>query len=199
MNLRDHDEDDSKKVWLSSSGNPSEVDLLLEWPTDTEKRVAFGLGARCGLRSAEVLDVAPQHVVDSDAGTFLRVWEGKGDKYRETPIPDDLATIIRTIGEYSDAPADEPVLSIESTRSLRRWIQDAREELAEETEDPGWHYLSTHDLRRTWATALRSAGVDAEYALEWGGWEDLETFLDHYKGAYGPEAQARERQKVEWL
>jgi hypothetical protein len=34
---------------------------------------------------------------------------------------------------------------------------------------------------------------------EWGGWNDLETFLEHYKGVMTPEGQLREREKVDWL
>ena len=195
MNLRPHEEEDGKKVWLSED----DVQKLEATAADTEQQIAFGLGARGGLRSAEILDVAPQDVVDTDAGWMLRVWEGKGDKFRETPVPGDLAIRIQTIGDTREAALDEPVLSIESTRSLRRWLQNAREQLADQEGDRGWHYLSTHDLRRTWATALADAEVDPLLVLDWGGWEDLETFLDHYKGSYSPAAQRRAREKVEWL
>jgi len=196
MNLRDHDEDEAgKKVWLSQT----EVDQLVESASDTEKRIAFELGSRCGLRSKEILDVAPQDVVRTESGAMVRVWDGKGSKYRETPAPANLATTIETIEDFRDDPSDEPVLSVDSTRSLRRWVQDAREQLAEETGDEGWHYLSTHDLRRTWATALANDEVDPLLVLDWGGWDDLETFLDHYKGTYSPAAQRRARNKVDWL
>lgn len=200
MNIRDHKESDGKMIWLSTSGDPSEVEILLDHFDETERTLAFALGARCGLRSAEILDVAPEDVVDTDAGTMLRVWDGKGGKYRETPVPDQLAMQIRTLAEYRAESDDEPVVSsISTTRSLRRWLEDARDELAEEYDDPGWRYLSTHDLRRTWATALSDADVDAIHALDWGGWVDIETFLAHYKGAYSPEAKRRERAKVDWL
>ena len=43
-------------------------------------------GARCGLRSHEVLDVTPEDVVDTDAGTVLGVRSGKGEKYLVTPF-----------------------------------------------------------------------------------------------------------------
>jgi integrase len=65
--------------------------------------------------------------------------------------------------------------------------------------DAGWRELSTHDLRRSWATALADAEVNRMLALDWGGWEDLETFLEHYNGAYSPAAQRRAREKVNWL
>jgi integrase len=195
MNLQPHEQEDGKKVWLSES----EVEKLEETAEDSEQTIAFGLGARCGLRSAEILEVSPQDVVETDAGWVVRVWSGKGEKFREAPIPSDLAMRIQTIGDVRDEAADEPVLSIESTRSLRRWLQEAREELADQEDDIGWQFLSTHDLRRTWASALADAEVDPLLVLDWGGWEDLETFLEHYNGTYSPAAQRRARDKVDWL
>lgn len=196
MNLEEHADDEyGMKVWLSQE----EVETLVGWPDELQKEIAFALGARSGLRSKEILDVAPEDVVDSDAGYVVRVWDGKGSKYREAPIPENLAKVIETAGEYNDGGPSEPVIEIDSTRSLRRWIKSARDELAEETGERGWRYLSMHDLRRTWAVQLRNSDVDAEYAIDWGGWEDLETFLEHYKGKYSPEAQRRQREKVDWL
>ena len=106
--------------------------------------------------------------------------------------------MIRATGDVSGGP-DSPVLSVSSTRTLRRWVQDVGSDMADKTGDSGWLDLSTHDLRRTWGTNLSEHDVDPLLALEWGGWNDLETFLDHYKGAYSPEAQERNRQKVPWL
>lgn len=143
--------------------------------------------------------MSPRDVAETDAGTMLRVWEGKGDKFRETPMPPDLATMIRTAADYGDTGPDDPILSVSSTRTLRRCVSNTGAELAKETGEPGWNHLTTHDLRRTWATALSDAEVDPLLALDWGGWEDLGTFLDHYKGAYSPAAQRRAREKVRWL
>jgi len=67
MNLREHDQRDDMKVWLSQD----EASALLDAADGTEERIT--LGARCGLRSHEVLDVAPEDVVDTEAGTMLRV------------------------------------------------------------------------------------------------------------------------------
>jgi integrase len=195
MNLEDYPDEDGKKVWLSER----EVQALLDEFEDTEKRIAVGLAVRCGLRSDEVTRVSPEDVVDTDAGTMLRIWRSaKTDKYRETPIPPNLATTTRTVGDVREAPADAPVVDV-STRTLRRWMADATDDLLDETEEPGWKYVGFHDLRRTWATSLRSEDVDAMVVCDWGGWDDLETFLDHYRGTHSPEAQLRERQKVTWL
>ena len=195
MNLKQHEKRDDMKVWLSQD----EVTALLEAVDGTQQRIAFALGARCGLRSHEVLDVAPEDIVDTDAGTMLRVWHGKGDKFRETPVPRDLTTTIRTIDDVREASASSPLVEISSTRSLRRWIRSAAEQLYDETGDAGWDHLGFHDLRRTWATALASEDVDPLLVCDWGGWNDLETFLEHYRGSYSPEAQQRERSKVDWL
>jgi len=195
MNLKQHEKRDDMKVWLSQD----EVTALLEAADGTQQRIAFALGARCGLRSHEVLDVAPEDIVDTDAGTMLRVWHGKGDKFRETPVPRDLTTTIRTIDDVREASASSPLVEISSTRSLRRWIRSAAEQLYDETGDAGWDHLGFHDLRRTWATALASEDVDPLLVCDWGGWNDLETFLEHYRGSYSPEAQQRERSKVDWL
>jgi len=194
MNLREHDNKDSMKVWLSAS----EVDALLDAAKNTEHRIALGLGARCGLRSHEVVDVAPEHVVDTDAGRMLRVYHGKGDKFRETPMPRDLATTISTVADVRDEDDSTPLVATNATRTLRRWVERAADQLAEDG-DEAWRHLSFHDLRRTWATNLRNDDVDPLMACDWGGWNDLETFLDHYQGRFSPEAQQREREKVDWL
>ena len=55
MNLRPHEDGDGKKVWLSRD----DVDALEDAASDIEQRIAFKLGVRCRLRSAEILDVAP--------------------------------------------------------------------------------------------------------------------------------------------
>lgn len=59
------------------------------------------------------------------------------------------------------------MLSVSSTRSLRRWLNDVCGQLAETTGDEGWREVSTHDLRRTWATALADAEVDPLLALDY--------------------------------
>jgi len=195
VNCEPHDNSDSMMVWLSED----DVDQLLDAAKDTERRIAFALGARCGLRSHEILEVSPDDLVDTQAGHMLIVKHGKGDKYRETPIPNQLVTQIETIDDYRDDSSDSPILSVDNTNSLRYWIKSTREELAEETGDDRWHFVSMHDLRRTWATSLDNKSVDAMVVCDWGGWNDLDTFLDHYRGTNSPEAQRRERDKVDWL
>lgn len=195
VNLKQHDTTDGMKVWLTES----DTERLLDAAETTEQRIAFALAVRCGLRSHEVLQVSPSDAVETDAGAMLTVEHGKGDKYRETPLPPTLRTQIQTVDDMRDDASTVPIISVTTTQSLRNWIQSARETIAAETDDERWHNVSFHDLRRTWATSLASKDVDPLIVCEWGGWNDLETFLDHYRGTYSPEAQQRERGKVEWL
>jgi len=196
MFTREHDQLESPKVWLSHD----EADQLIQTPESSGRKIAFSLGVRCGLRSAEILDVTPDDIRDTDVvGAMLKVVEGKGDKTRQTPIPETLKAQIETADEYRDEPSDEPIISVSTTQSLRNWIGDVGETLADETGNDEWESLSMHDLRRTWATHLVNKDVDPLVVCQWGGWEDLETFLDHYKGVYSPDAQKRERDKVDWL
>ena len=196
MHRQPHEARDDRKVWLSAS----EVEQFLD-VSDTTRRIAFGLGLRSGLRSQEIVGVTPDDVADGPQGAMVRVREAiaKGDKYRETPVPPSLATTIRTVDDVREEPSDAPLVDV-STRTLRRWVAARGTELAEMTGDDGWRDVTAHDFRRTWATLLAgNDGVDALLVCQWGGWEDLETFLEHYHGSHSPEVQRRARESVDWL
>jgi integrase len=189
-----HDERDDYKMWLSQS----EVRTLLEAASDSTHRMAFELGARCGLRTEEIVSVAPVHIKQTEAGRMLRVDSAKNDSIRQTPIPDQLATRIETADDYREAGPEVPMIQ-SSKRTLRRWIKRTVEPLSEETDEPMWKWVTMHDLRRTWATSLKGQDVDPLIVCDWGGWSDLETFLEHYRGKFSPEAQRKQRSKVDWL
>lgn len=89
---------------------------------------------RCGLRCKEIVEVAPRDVTDGPAGAFLRVERGKGDKYRETPLPNDLATTITTLVDLRDEDDTTPLIDV-SRRTVERWVDRAAEQLAEQHDD----------------------------------------------------------------
>jgi integrase len=189
-----YDGRDGYQIWLDGG----EIETLLNATSDSTHRLAFELGVRCGLRSDEIVRVAPADVRRGDAGPMLRVDSAKGGGLRQTPLPDQLATRIETIADVRPEGDSAPVVDV-STRTLRRWIARYGEELADSDEEPMWTELGMHDLRRTWATQLKGHDVDAMIVCDWGGWADLETFLDHYRGKFSPEAQRQQREKVGWL
>jgi len=86
-----------------------------------------------------------------------------------------------------------------STRTVERWVDAAAEQLADEHDDDGWLYLTPHDLRRTWGTLLCEREVEPGLVMTFGGWEDWDTFREHYLGQYSVSAQQRAREKVPWL
>lgn len=192
MRLKDFPEKDGKRVWLSEK----EIQQFVDQARNSEQRVAFLLGARHGLRRKEILEVSPADLQETDVGTILRVWHGKGDKYREIPAAPELATIVRTISH--DIEPDEPVVD-KSSSTVYRWCKRAGERLHSETGDEGWQYVDVHDLRRTWGVRLLEDGVLPSVVFEWGGWESWPTFRDHYLAEFSPEALRRERSKVDYL
>jgi len=193
MNREEHKQRDDMKVWLSID----ETEQLLEHCEDTQERIVIGLAVKSGLRTHEILDVAPAHLYDTEKGHILRVHHGKGDKYRETPVPRELVGWVQTAQDYRERSPEEPVINVTTTRSVQRALSRVVNYI--DSEDPGWDDLTMHDLRRTWATQLHSEDVDPLIVMEWGGWNDMEVFLEHYKGTSTPEAQRREREKVDWL
>ena len=194
MFFEKHDERDDYKIWLSQN----EITTFLGATDESQHRLAFELAVRCGLRSDEVLRVCPRDVKNTEAGRMLRVDSAKSDGKRQTPIPEQLATRIETVDDVRPEPNDEPLVDV-TTRTLRRWIHRTGEQLETETDEEMWGHLTMHDLRRTWATSLKGADVDAMIVCDWGGWSDLETFLEHYRGKFSPEAQRKQREKVDWL
>jgi len=193
MFFQKHDDDEyGYQIWLGED----EVNQLLDAAHSSKCRLAFQLGARCGLRSDEIVRAAPQDVKQTEAGWMLRVDSAKTDGVRQTPAPEVVAGMIQAYGEGGDP--SKPVIGV-TTRTIRNWVAKAGETLAEETGDEMWAHLSPHDLRRTWATALKADDVESLIVCDWGGWSALDTFLKHYRGAFSPDVQRQQREKVEWL
>lgn len=192
MRLKDYAERDGKRVWLSEK----EIQLLLDHtdPDHAEMDAALLLAGRCGLRRQEIADVTPADLVTNDTGQVVRVWHGKGDKYREVPSPSELTQLALGMAK---AP-DEPLVDVDPS-TIYDWVQRAAQRCRVETSDEGWKHVGPHDLRRSWGIRVLEAGVLPSVVMEWGGWDDWKTFRDHYLAEFSPEALRRERGKVNWL
>ena len=192
MRLKDYDSRDGKRVWLSEG----ELSRLLDntAPNHREQEAAFLLAGRCGLRRQEIVDVTPTDIVTNDTGQVVRIWEGKGDKYREVPAPTALTQLVLGMGKEPD----ESLVDVDPS-TIYSWVARARERCHAETGEDGWEYVGPHDLRRSWGVRLLEAGVLPSVVMEWGGWEDWQTFRNHYLAEFSPEALRRERGKVGWL
>jgi len=199
MRLKDYAERDGKRVWLSES----ELQLLIPERIEAndhaeakqhERRAALLLAGRCGLRRAEIVDVTPEHLVRTDTGPVVRVWNGKGDKYREVPAPGELTELALRLGR----DPDDPLVTVDPS-TIYSWVKRERERCYAATGDEAWQFVGPHDLRRSWGVRLLEAGVLPSVVMEWGGWDDWATFRDHYLAEFSPEALRRERGKVGWL
>jgi len=182
---------DGYRIWLDLD----ETDQLLAAASSREERIAFALGVRSGLRVQEIVDVEAKDVVSTSAGPRVRVWDSKGKAYRETPTTKDILAMAETV---ADLQGPETPLVDHSTRWVQRHLDDVTGELAAQG-DEMWAHVTPHDLRRTWATLLSADIDDPLLIMDFGGWEDIETFLEHYRGSYSPAVQQRELSKVDWL
>ena len=185
------DAEDGYRVWLDQA----EVTRLLSKARDQQEELAFTLGVRSGLRASEIVAVRAKHVVDTSAGPRVRVHNSKGKRYRETPTTESVRSTART---YEQIEGPDKRLVEMSKRTVQRRLDRVTDELAA-SDDEMWAHVTPHDLRRTWATSLAGSDVDPLLVCDWGGWADLETFLEHYRGTYSPDAQRRELSKVGWL
>ena len=192
MRMKDYDERDGKRVWLSEK----EIQTLLT-NTDSDRPdidAALLLASRCGLRRNEIVQVTPGDLERTDHGQVVRIWGGKGEKYREVPVPDELMHIALGINRDQS----ESLVTCDPS-TIYDYVARARARSRAQTHDEGWKFVGPHDLRRSWGVRLLEAGVLPSVVMEWGGWEDWETFRNHYLAEFSPEALRRERGKVSWL
>jgi len=202
MRLKDYDDRNGKRVWLSED----ELQLLLERVDENhlEAEFALRLMARSGLRRREITGDGDRHgirfgdVRETDVGSVVRVWAGKGDKYRETPAPRTFASEVSVYRQSTGRDADDEIVQAHDS-TLYDWVERARQRCRATTGDEGWQFVGPHDLRRSWGIRTLEEGVLPSVVMEWGGWDDWQTFREHYLAEFSPEALRRERSKVSWL
>ncbi|RDZ39359.1 integrase, partial [Haloferax sp. Atlit-19N] len=139
-----------------------------------------------------VRNVEPRHFkpIDDQGKWRLEIPDGKTGG-RDTPVSKSLRERVKYLKSAARMRTDESVIDV-STRSLRDWVVDAREQLADDLDDDRWHDLGMHDLRRTWATdtfyslAFEGVPIAEELTMAWGGWamtdSGRETFRRNYLG-----------------
>lgn len=189
MQLEPHDGHDGYKVWL----NEREADLLRDHYTGKQK-LAMLLMLDSGMRSEETTRICRDDIrrLDTDEEAYMVGFRGKDTtgqlaegKWREAPISSEAVEIIETLSSIKGVTRHDPVIDV-GERTVQRWVEDAREELARETGDDDWHELSAHDLRRTWATTtyykLDASESQKSIIMRWGGWTKQQTFENNYLG-----------------
>lgn len=188
-------------MWLQN-GEPQQLFAAYDsgLDDDLEKEVALKLMGLCGLRTQEMLDVTPSDLTtieddDGDTHYKLRVRHGKGDKDRDTYVPQRFADQLRTYERAYGIGQHEPFVS-RDRRTIQRWVNRAAEYVASETNNGDWTNVSPHDLRRSWAMRLLDSGTSPTVVMELGGWENYRTFKDHYLGHHSDATVASEASKA---
>ena len=190
MQTRPYPEKDGLRIWLSRSEREQLLEAIGD---DPRRRIALQLALH-GLRTDEVVGVEPRHIrslANGGEGHVLVIEDGKTGK-RETPVSADLAERVRYLKSAAQLRQDESVVDV-SKRSIRNWVEAARDELASESDAPtAWSAVGMHDLRRTWATdayyslAFTGVPIAEQLVMSWGGWKQTqtgrETFRENYLG-----------------
>jgi integrase len=176
--VRLDDSGDEPKCWLS----PDELDRLEDTAgrADWTREVAVQLMGRCGLRASEVTYPADEHLRWSEKG---EIWllevrgkntKGGAPKIRDAWMPEAVADDVHKYSrERGLSPSTAWVDA--STSTVRRWVKNAAQTVADETDDDRWRHVSSHDLRRSWATYhLVERQVDVRTMMAVGGWSDYQ-------------------------
>lgn len=163
------------KCWLEY---PDEIDQLARAAREAgwQRRIAILLMGKVGLRASGVLTAKPKGLSYNDSGEYWSITvRGKNTKdtdgkaTRDAYVPDGVKKELENYAKERDIAPSEPYIDV-SVDSVRRWVREAAEELIEESER--WQYVSSHDLRRSWATYhLVEKEVSPRVMMEIGGWD----------------------------
>ena len=155
--------------------------------TDWEHEIAIQLMVRCGLRADEVGYPTTDRLRWSSGGDcwLLEVrgknTKGGSQKTRDAWVPKAVAENIQRFVSERDRAATDPIVSV-ATSSIRRWVREAAEQLAADGHGDRWRELSSHDLRRSWATYhIVERGVDVRTMMSVGGWSNYSA-IEPYLG-----------------
>lgn len=174
--VRVDDSGDITKCWLS----PDELRQLEKAAGEDgwEREIAIQLMGRCGLRASEVDYPSDENLrYSEEGGLWLFEVRGKNTKggsrkTRDAWMPDDVADDIHKFSRERGLDPSQPWVDA-STPSIRRWVKESAHMVGADVDDPRWDSVSSHDLRRSWATYhLVERQVDVRTMMSIGGWSD---------------------------
>lgn len=177
--VRIDDQDDETKCWLDY---PTEVQTLEESARDRDwtQEIAIQLMARVGCRASGVLTARPENLrCNSDGEYWELTVKGKNTKggektIRDAYVPEKVKENLDRYASERNISDDEPYVDA-SVSSVRRWVRELTDMIAEDTGNERWYEVSSHDLRRSWATYyLVEKNVAVRVMMEIGGWNSYE-------------------------
>lgn len=158
------------RVWLTSE----EIKKVTEYyPPAETKWIALNLIGRGGLKVEESIGIKRSNVIVEPPQPCIQLaGSGLRRNLRQCPIPESLAYAI--LGKGKGKVVDV------RTRSVRRWVSQVGEELAEDEPEKHWREIKPSDLRRSWIDNLLSDDVPPGIVMQWSGLGDMESFQDIY-------------------
>ena len=129
----------------------------------------------CGLRRAELVNLDLAHYEQASHGGQLLV-HGKRNKQRHVPVVEGAA---RALADWLAVRGDEPGALFHAVgnrnRGGRMTTQAIYDMLKARDTDARTHYMSPHDLRRTFVGDLLDAGADIVTVQKLAGHSSVET------------------------
>ena len=187
MRIEATEGEDTYKVWMTDD----DFDQLRRATVSYRDDVMLQLGGFVGLRAFEIPQVKPTHVKQTDADHFrLRVPRGKdttssGGKPRNAYLPKDVERSLRQYQNAENIAPNEPFVDL-SVRGVRAAIKRTAEAAAEETGDPDYRHVSSHDLRRRFAQRLLvEKNMNPRVVMQVGGWDSFQA-IEPYLNAPTP-------------
>lgn len=183
--VRIDDSEDTSKCWL----NQDEIKLVEEYARREgwEKEIAIQFMAKCGMRASEVEFPKPSKLSWNGKGEYWQMeiygknTKGGNKTLRDAYIPNEVKENLDRFQSERDIRTDERYID-KSIDTVRRWVREITNTIAEEEDRERFRHVSSHDLRRSWATYhLVEKGVNVRVMMEVGGWSSYQA-IEPYLG-----------------
>lgn len=188
MRLESTKTEDEYKVWMTDE----EIQNLRRATAGYRDDIIVQLGAYVGLRAFEIPQIEPQHIKQTENGSYrLRIPEGKdtsgnGGKPRDAFLPASVERDLQQFQNAENIAPREPFVGL-TERGLRAAVKRTAEAAAEATGDDDFRHVSSHDLRRRFAQRLLvDEEMNPRVVMQVGGWDSFQA-IEPYLNAPTPE------------
>ncbi len=188
MRLESTKTEDEYKVWMTDQ----EIEDLRRATAGYRDDIIIQLGAYVGLRAFEIPQIEPQHIKQTQNGSYrLRIPEGKdtsgnGGNPRDAFLPASVERDLQQFQNAENIPPRQPFVDL-TERGLRAAVKRTAEAAAEATDDDDFRHVSSHDLRRRFAQRLLvDEEMNPRVVMQVGGWDSFQA-IEPYLNSPTPE------------
>jgi len=168
----------SYRCWLTTD----EYERLRNAAEGYRDDLIVRLGGEVGLRSFEIPQLRPEHVRWTSDGEHYRLrvprgkdTSGEGGKPRNAYLPHEVERAIHLYSNSEEIADDEPLIEL-TPQSVQCVVTRTAERVGDETGDPDWRKVSSHNLRRYFAHQLLvEEQINPRVVMKVGGWDKFES------------------------